>query len=52
MKQEGKLHNKNINFIHKKLMIFNIETPHGDHKNRPVSFNPHKYYLLLLAKLN
>lgn len=31
---------------------FNVETPYGDHKNRPVSFNPLKYYLLLLAKLN
>ncbi|HFU1719885.1 TPA: hypothetical protein ACH4YJ_004846, partial [Escherichia coli] len=52
IKQRGTLYNKNINFIHKYLIIFNVETLYGDHKNRPVSFNPLKYYLLLLAKLN
>ena len=30
---------------------FELETPCGDHKNRPVSVYPLKYYLLLLAKL-
>lgn len=31
---------------------FKVETPYDDHKNRPVSVYPLKYYLLLLAKLN
>ena len=37
---------------HKQLIIFNIETLHGDHKKSPVSIHPLKYYLLLLTKLN
>lgn len=42
IKQRGTLYNKNINFIHKYLIIFNVETLYGDHKNR-------RFLLILLS---